>query len=281
MLGKARKLGLPFERKSSRGRPFAACPCAYAALFIIFSLFDLSLRDDEWFSESIVGRHIDHSTFGRSFAKIPPHYLHKLLLMTRNTIRNATDETPVLIADSTGVVLDRIYEHTTVKLQREKRKQHVKLHILAEYYHDTGVIAIAAADALSRSDARAAREMLQRTDVGGRVFYADAGYDAEPLYETCYTRGLQPMIKMRRSTTHPRKYRRRAFATFDRDHYKRYRGVIEGVFGGLETRRLLYSRYKKEEMILNHLIAMAVVQNLHTCMSLLLLILIKSTTSMN
>ena len=31
----------------------------------------------------------------------------------------------------------------------------------------------------------------------------------------------------------------------DGSAYRSYRGVIEGIFGGLETRRLLFTRYKK------------------------------------
>ena len=33
---------------------------------------------------------------------------------------------------------------------------------------------------------------------------------------------------------------------FDENAYRSYRGVIEEIFGGLENRRLLFTRYKKK-----------------------------------
>ena len=33
--------------------------------------FDMSLRDLELWSEVLVGEHIDHSTFGKAFERIP------------------------------------------------------------------------------------------------------------------------------------------------------------------------------------------------------------------
>jgi len=41
-------------------------------------------------------------------------------------------------------------------------------------------------------------------------------------------------------------------------------GVIEGVFGGLGNRRLLFTRYRKESMKAKHIIAMTLVHNIGT-----------------
>jgi len=49
---------------------------------------------------------------------------------------------------------------------------------------------------------------------------------------------------------------------FDEKLYRKFRGVIEGIFGGLETRRLLFTRYKKKSMRMKHIIAMAIVHNI-------------------
>lgn len=63
----------------------------------------------------------------------------------------------------------------------------------------------------------------RRMEVAGERFFADAGYDAEQLYETCYKRGLQPLIKMRCSTANPKKYRRKAWNTFDHELFRKIR----------------------------------------------------------
>ena len=75
----------------------------------------------------------------------------------------------------------------------------------------------------------------------------------------------------------PRKYRRKVMKDFDENAYRSYRGVIEGIFGGLENRRLLFTRYKKKSMRIKHVIAMAAVHNLRVCMAITFIIWIYST----
>ena len=74
----------------------------------------------------------------------------------------------------------------------------------------------------------------------------------------------------------PRKYRRKVMKDFDENAYRSYRGVIEEIFGGLENRRLLFTRYKKKSMRIKHVIAMAAVHNLRVCMAITFIIWIYS-----
>ena len=122
VLSKTRKLGKPFDRKSNRGRPFAINPYEYVSIFIISTFLDLSLRDDELLSDLMFGKHIDHSTFGKAFWRIPYSYLKKLLIIIRNEINNiiGNNSTFLLIADSTGVRTDRLYSFHHYKMQNEK-----------------------------------------------------------------------------------------------------------------------------------------------------------------
>ena len=60
----------------------------------------------------------------------------------------------------------------------------------------------------------------------------------------------------------------KALEIFGETLYKKFRGVIEGIFGGLETRRLLFTRYKKKSMRMKHIIAMAIVHNINTYMAI-------------
>jgi len=281
ILAKARKLGKPFERKSKRGRPLAISPYDYVAIFILSSLLDLSLRDDEFLSDLLAGKHIDHSTFGKAFAKIPYRYLKKLLIMIRNAINSYVGTDSILIVDSTWVKVDRVYYETITKCHRGKRRVRDKLNILAEYYRDEGIIAVADADSKYSSDAFGALLMLDEIKAKGKILLGDGGYDAEALYKKCYKKGIIPIIKIRDYDRKPRKYRNKAMRAFNEKLYKKYRGIIEGIFGGLECRRLLFTRYKKKEMRMKHIIAMAIVHNLQTYMAILFFILIYSTTSKN
>ena len=276
---KAKKLGKPFGKKSKKGRPPALNPYGYTAAFIISTLLDLSLRDDESLSDLLFGKHIDHSTFGKSFNRIPHHYLKKLLLMIRNEIKNLIGKKyiPILIADSTGVRTDRLYVPAIIKCKSKRRRVVDKLNIIAEYYPERSTIVIANADAFLASDAYSAIRMMEEIETNATILFADAGFDCEELYEKCFSMGIKPVIKQRKYDRKARKYRGKAREIFDEEIYKRYRGIIEGIFGGLETRRLLFTRYKKKSMRMKHIIAMAIVHNINTYMAISLFILIFST----
>ena len=87
---KAKKIGKPFDKKRKKGRNFAISPYDYAAMFIISTFFDWSLRDDEFFSEVLCEKHVDHSTFGKAFAKntIP---LHKVAYISYKKLHKKFD----------------------------------------------------------------------------------------------------------------------------------------------------------------------------------------------
>ena len=159
-----------------------------------------------------------------------------------------------------------------------KRRMRNKLNILTEYYQGDGIIAVADADSKYSSDPFGALLMLNEIKAKGEILLGDGGYDAEALYKECYRKGIIPIIKMRDYDREPRKYRNKARRIFNEDLYKKYRGIIEGIFGGLEYRRLLFTRYKKREMRMKHIIAMAVVHNLQTYMAISIFILIYSIT---
>jgi len=152
-------------------------------------------------------------------------------------------------------------------MQKEKRKIVEKMNILAEYYPSKKAIVIATGDAFFSSDAYSAVKMLGEIDSEAEILFADAGFDYEGLFEKCLKQQIKPIIKQRKYNKKPRKYRRKALEVFDEELYKKFRGVIEGIFGGLTTRRLLFTRYKKKSMKMKHIIAMAIVHNINTYMA--------------
>jgi len=266
----ADEIGEPFEKKSARGRSFKLSPTQYVALYILMVFFDMSLRDLELWSEALLGEHIDHSTFGKAFERIPEEYLKKYLKKLRDKIKDKLgDKDFVYLADATGVKLDRIYKDTISGNKKTKINAHDKLSILSEYYPDASVICISAGEwrAGYSYDSPSLVNILSSIDViQGKYLYADAGYDGYSCYYLCFKKGLIPIIKQRKYIA--RGIRRKALEIFSKDLYKANRGIVEGIFGGLETKRLLFSRFKKEEMRRKHVIGMAICHNLQTYMTI-------------
>jgi len=186
---------------------------------------------------------------------------------------------PLLIADSTGVTTDRLYVPAIIKCKSKRRKVVDKLNIVAEYYPEKSAIVIANADAFLTSDPYSVIKMLNEIETDATILFADAGFDCEELYEKCFSIGIKPVIKQRKYDKKARKCRGKAREVFDEELYRKFRGIIEGVFGGLEIRRLLFTRYRKKSMRMKYIIAMAIVHNINTYMAISLFILIFSTTS--
>ncbi|MBC7128149.1 MAG: hypothetical protein H5T45_00240 [Thermoplasmatales archaeon] len=92
-------------------------------MYIISTLLDLGLRDDELLSDVLCVKHIDHSTIEKANNRISYHYLKKLLIMIGNEIRNLIgEETFSVLIDSTGVKTDRLYSPTLIRCRRKKYK---------------------------------------------------------------------------------------------------------------------------------------------------------------
>ncbi len=127
------------------------------------------------------------------------------------------------------------------------------------------------------SDSFSAKIMLSEIETKAEKFFADAGYDSNDLFEKLLNSKIIPVVKIKKHSGKIRKFRKVAEEMFDEEEYKKYRSVIEGVFGGLENRRLLFTRYRKKSMRMKHIIAMAIVHNINTYMAISLFILIYST----
>ena len=85
--------------------------------------------------------------------------------------------------------------------------------------------------------------MIERLDTSADIFLGDAGFDSNDIYRACFVKGIRPIVKQRKYGNRRGRLRKRAGEEFDLDIHRRYMGVIEGVFGGLENKGLLFTRY--------------------------------------
>ena len=151
-----------------------------------------------------------------------------------------------MIADSTGIVVDGMYFQTLIGYKYKKRRFYDKLNVLAEYYPHHKAIVVSDADSLFSSDAFSAKIMLSEIKTKAGKFFADAAYDSDELFENLFKNNIIPIVKIRKHSNKLKRFRKIASEIFNEKEYKKYRSIIEGIFGGLETRRLLFTRYKKK-----------------------------------
>ena len=163
------------------------------------------------------GKHIDHSTFGKAFARISYIYIKKLLILIRNEINNLIQEKPILIADSTGIIVDRMYLQTLIGYKPKKRRFYDKLNVLAEYYPMHKAIAISDADSLFPSDSFSAKIMLSGIKTKAEKFFADAGYDSDELFKESFKNKIIPIVKIKKHSNKPKRFRKIASEMFDKE----------------------------------------------------------------
>ena len=163
----------------------------------------------------------------------------------RLCMAEAGGATGPLGADSSGVETTR-YGTVVRPLKREKdfvevaQKAYLKYHIVAVL--GLQVILESEITPGNVNDMTMLPPMLgemgrQGLSPGPSVFHADRGYDSNHNCQILFEMGIIPNIKQRGGAVNRGKpYRSRAAKIFDGKAY-RQRGMIEGVFGGEESKR--------------------------------------------
>ena len=156
----------------------------------------------------------------------------------------ADGATGPLGADSSGVETTR-YETVVRPLKRKKdfveiaQKEYLKYHIIAIL--ELQIILESGITQSNINDVTMLPPMLYKMRrrhllPGPSVFYADRGYDSNYSCQILFEMRVTPNIKQRSSSVNRGKpYRSKAAKIFDEKC--RQHGIIEGIFGGEESKR--------------------------------------------
>ena len=246
----ALKIGEPFTKQGARG-PKLKLPAMTYASFIAFEIVtgDSHFRDMEQDAELFVIKHIDHSTFQRTFEKIPYAYLQRLLQACATLLESLLGTAAAYIPDSTAITT-RHYHNIMHKGTMIRAKKTYKSHALVGYYPHKGVIYVKTAEGTDHhvSDSAGAVSMLQAYDLSWAYFPADRGYDYEQVYQAAEEAGLTSIIKkQKRKNGHKSKHRKRSM--YREVLYRELRHLVENNFGGLENKGMLTTSLRKPESI--------------------------------
>ena len=284
-----RKLGPPWE-VSKRGYPPDHLPEEYAAVAIYQKHFHMVLRATEGDTPFILGKRMDHSVIWWGLQRIPAGYVGRAIELLFELIIELFSP-DFFIPDATGVQTDRYRKRKRSRLRpkdkpppnrqkgREKRpseeQEHVtlKLHLLIGCCRGPGLLPILRARVTRgyAHDSPQLKPLVGKFKGEGEPFPADAGYDSTDNYILVKKHGFVPVIKLRKGE--PRGLLRREMAeSFElhRDIY-RYRGLIEGVFGGTETKYGNRTRCRLRRSRRVDCLLMAVSHNIRTYMRALAL----------
>jgi hypothetical protein len=195
--------------------------------------------------------------------RISPEYLDELvyeLYLYMDSILKGG----LYITDSTGFVCDR-YEERNIKMEETTVIQTVKLHVAVKYYPRYGVTAVVTGT-VSHGTAHDSPYFpyLIRNIYGPAFLFCDRGYDSEDNRRRAYKQHLTPIIKERKTCGNSL-IRIKARKDFNEILYKNFRGMVEGVFGGMETGYNNKTRCRLQRTRQTDVMLLAVVQNLKAC----------------
>lgn len=242
----------PRQEKSNRGRPPVHSKDKLDLICILMVAWHKTSRDMEsdlsviklpwWNGEPVP----DHTTISRHLQALPYGWLTRMLAETAKLCMAAAGPaTGPLGADSSGVETTR-YETVVRPLKRERdfvemaQKEYLKYHITAIL--GLQIILESEITPGNVNDTTMLPPMLaemkrQGLLFGPSVLHADRGYDSNRNCQILFEMGITPNIKQRtHSVNRGKPYRSRAARIFNEEEYHQ-RGMIEGIFGGEESKR--------------------------------------------
>jgi hypothetical protein len=284
-----KKLGPPWQ-VAKRGRPPEHQPEEYAAVAIYRKHFHMALRVAEGDTPFVLGKRLDHSDIWWGLQRICVLYVERCIqLLFELTAELFPPD--IFIPDATGVKTDRYRKRRRHKLRprgkpppegRKRRgKGHsedwelvtLKLHILIGYCVKPGLIPVLGAKVTRghAHDSPQLKFLVGKNRGEGEPFPADSAYDSEDNYILVKGHGFVPVIKLRKGEVKGL-VRREMAESFElhREIY-RYRGLVEGAFGGTETKYGNRTRCRLRESRKVDSLLMVVSHNLRTYMRALAL----------
>jgi hypothetical protein len=278
------KLGPPWQ-VAKRGRPPEHLPEDYGAMAIYQKHFCMVLRAAEGDTPFLLAKRMDHSTIWWGLQRIPVMYVEEAIELLFELVAELFPP-DIFIPDATGVETDRYGKRKRPRLGprgkpppkgRKKRENGpsedrelvtLKLHILMGYCRRAGLIPILRARVTRghAHDSPQLKFLVGKTKGGGEPFPADRAYDSEDNYLLVKGHGFVPVIKLRKREIRGLVQREMAESFELHKEVYRHRGLVEGAFGGTETKYGNRTRCRLRRSRRVNCLLMVVSHNLRTYM---------------
>lgn len=237
---------LPFTF-SSLGRKPNLSREEIVAMAVLYQYFAIDFREGEHLVFLLSGKRLDHSNCVRWFGRLTCEYVNRLVYAVHKKIINI-DNVGDYIADSTQLTTDRL--KMVLRAGKEDfEHQTWKLHILVQYIFTLGLLSIVSVFA-SPGEANDSPPLREHLLEAGKVssqkkLHADKGYFGKENLKKCEEIGLIPNIVPKEQEYSDAYLKRYIRTGYDSESRKNTRGLVEGVFGGIETETYARIRCRK------------------------------------
>ena len=246
----------------------------YVCMSILHAYFDLDFRETEHLLPLLINKNLDHSNCVRWFGKLTVDYINDLVFKVHKKIIGINDAGDY-IADSTKATCDRL---KVINKAGEDLFYHItwKLHILVQYIFTLGLISIVSvwsSDGDVNDSPTLRNKLLKKNKIQkGKKCHADKGYFGKENIEKCKKLKLLPNIVPKEEVYSDNYLKKYVNKEYDNNSRKQNRGLVEGVFGGLETETGMEIRCRKEHHRDIYLCLLALKHNLRTYMRATLMV---------
>lgn len=257
------RTGSPWKVKR-RGRKPKFSPSEHACICIYMVIRDKSYREIEAISESLFGKTIDHGTVGWAFGRLEWKYLEKVLKLIHDIIDCSWSH--VFITDSTGIELDRYKVKITpmkFHIRYRRKRKFLKLHVIVKYFHEVGLLSIVSCKPTSeyRHDSPVFRSMFDENRCRNSLIFGDSAYFCCKNFELANSANSKLVSKNRFSPKFTSEH--------EYELYRKFRGVIEGTFGGIATKHGTKLRFRKDCTQDSGIVILAISHNIKTYIKML------------
>ena len=254
------ELGLPYPILKKGAKPKLAIE-AYAKIVIYMTYFNLPLRDMKSELKLLINETLDHSNIDRWLMKCDDEWVRKATQLLHYRIEKMFRK-GCYISDSSGVTTTKYYETTEIDKDGNRilALLTLKLHICVVYFFVVGVVSIANFH-VTHGDANdnpiMNEYLLENVKLKkGRMHHADKGYwskeNIRKNKEKALISNIVPKDGFDKGLTLAK-----AKKEYDNEARKKYRGIVEGVFGGLTTDNDMRTRYKLDKTRKLHIALLA------------------------
>ena len=242
------KLGNPLRKRSTGRPPKFKDLDIYVKSSILLGYFDFTLDEVEGILPLLAGNTLDRSNIDRWFQKMDICYIEKASELLNKKIESMFDYGEYIV-DATKYAATQ-YHKSFHKGEMTYELDLIGLHILVNYFVKEGFISIVkfhVSDGWSNESPIFREKILSKTKLKPhRRLHGDKGFAAEETFEMLFERELIPNI-CHKDNTKRGFWTKKAKKLYNNNLRKQIRGLVETVFGGMQTETGNRIRFKLDK----------------------------------
>ena len=247
------------ERKGSRGRPPNLLPRELYCMAVFFAAFPQTLRELEAFTGLLLSKELDHSNWSRWMNKLDETIIDQA---TQELNRRMTAQGSVeYVVDSTPLTLT-FYRALIHGGELLLELVTWKLHVILAYLPLLGLLSVVSVHTThgDAHDSPPYREhLLPKAEMRpGERIHGDSAYWCIENIRQTKEKGIAPNFVPRKGADGGLTLKQ-ALEDYNEEARKRFRGMVEGWFGGIATRQGTKCRFKNHQSktLFGHALALA------------------------